>query len=82
MSIIILDAKCQNRIIVYPEANNAFDSLQIKHAFQNDYDAVLLQFEIPKNKVIEMCREAYNKNVKVILDAGPAMDFPLEELKG
>lgn len=54
----------------------------LQTAFEHTYDAVIVQLEIPDEIVMETCRLAKEKNIPVILDAGPAKSFPLEHLEG
>ena len=54
----------------------------VRKAFNESYDAVLVQFEIPDETVLEVCRLAKEKNIPVVVDAGPAKNFPLEKIKG
>jgi ribokinase len=82
LAVIILEENGQNRILVYPGANMDIFIEDIKKAFQKNYDAVMLQLEIPCSVVIEACNIAKRKNIPIVLDAGPAIKFPLEKIKG
>ena len=82
LAIIMLEETGQNRILVYPGANMNIKEKDIQQAFEKSYDAVMLQLEIPREIVIETCRRAKEKNIPVILDAGPAQPFPLKEIRG
>ena len=78
---IFLESNGDNRIVVYPGANNALTADDLEEAFISYPDAVLMQFEIPESTIIKACRMAAERNVKVFIDAGPARkDFPLKEL--
>lgn len=71
----------QNRIIVYPGANNCIDSYDLDRAFCCYPDALFIQLEIPQETVIEAVAIANKRNIPVFMDAGPAkFDFPLEKL--
>jgi len=70
----------QNRILVIPGANMHIDGRDLDRAFGRPYDAVVVQFEIPADIVAETVRLANLKGIPVIVDAGPAMNFPLERL--
>jgi ribokinase len=82
LAVILLEETGQNRILVYPGANMAIEDEDIEQVFQRDYDAALLQLEIPQKIVIKTFSLAKKRNIPVILDAGPAQDFPLEEMQG
>ena len=47
----------------------------IQHAFEQPYDAVMINLEISDQAVLEVCRLAKSRNIPVILDAGPARPF-------
>lgn len=49
---------------------------------QNSYDMVLMQLEMPLETVYRTYELARDKNIPVFLDAGPAMDIPLQRLQG
>jgi ribokinase len=82
LAVVMLEADGMNRIIVFPGANMEIVKEDIQRAFEKDYDAVIVQFEVPQEIVIETCRLAMQKNIPVTVDAGPAQDFPLEQIKG
>jgi len=82
LAAILLEDNGQNRIIVFLGANMQIRREDVQKALEKDYDAVIVQFEIPKEIVIDTCRTARKKNIPVIVDAGPAQDFPLEEIRG
>jgi len=82
MAVILLEAEGQNRILIYPGANMELDEAAVRAAFTVDYDAVILQLEIPTAVVQAAVAEAAKRNIPVVLDAGPAKDFPLESVQG
>lgn len=82
LAVIMLEESGQNRILVYSGANMELEPEEIVRAFEKSYDAVMLTLEIPQKVVIETCRKAKEKNIPVILDAGPAQSFPLEKISG
>lgn len=82
LAVILLEETGDNRILVYPGANMAIDMNDVEGAFARDYDAVLLQLEVPRDVVVKACHLAREKNIPAILDAGPAQAFPLEQLAG
>lgn len=82
LAAIMLEETGQNRIIVIPGANMKITKEDLQTAFEHTYDAVIVQLEIPDEIVLEACRLGKEKNIPVILDAGPAKNFPLEQLEG
>ena len=82
LAAIMLEETGQNRIIVVSGANMKITKKDVQKAFQQSYDAVIVQFEVPEEIVIETCRLSKEKGIPVILDAGPAKSFPLEKLEG
>jgi ribokinase len=83
MASIWVSGNGHNRIAIYPGANKLLSPVDIEDAFaQGDYDACLVQFEIPEETVIECARQAIRRNIKLIVDTGPARAFPLEKLGG
>jgi ribokinase len=82
LAAIMLEETGQNRIIVIPGANMKITKEDLQTAFEHTYDAVIVQLEIPDEIVMEACRLGKEKNIPVILDAGPAKNFPLEQLEG
>jgi len=83
MAIITVDAEGQNSIVVVPGANAFVVEEDVVSALDNaSYDALMLQLEIPVQTVIATCELACTRGIPVVLDAGPARAFPLEELVG
>jgi ribokinase len=83
LAVIILESTGQNRILVYPGANMKLAPDDVLHALRRgSFDAVLLQLEIPAQTVLATCRASKRLGIPVVLDAGPAQAFPLEELEG
>jgi ribokinase len=82
LAVIMVETNGQNRILAFPGANMEISVKDIQKSFQKDYDAVIIQFEISEEIVIETCSLAIQKKIPVIVDAGPANDFPLERIKG
>jgi len=48
----------------------------------HSFDMVIMQLEMPLETVYRTYETAKNRNIPVILDAGPAKSIPLERLKG
>lgn len=82
LAVIMLEGDGQNRIAVYPGANGRFNDEYIDDIFADDYDIALIQFEIPVEIVVKCCAAARQRDIKMVVDAGPSMDFPLEKLEG
>jgi len=80
--VITIDDQGGNSIVVIPGANNEVTEEDVRAALCADsYDALMLQFEIPTETVIATCRLAEARGIPVVLDAGPAQPFPLEQLQ-
>lgn len=81
LAAIIVDEKGDNRIVVYPGANERLCPADVEDAMTSLPDGVLLQLEIPEASVIAATRFAAAKKIPVFIDAGPAYaGYPLEEL--
>lgn len=70
-----------NRIIVFPGANMCIRQEDVPAMFQEKVDAVMMQLEIPQEVILAAGREAKKRGIPVVLDAGPAQDFPVESLE-
>jgi ribokinase len=81
LAVIMLDSEGNNRISVFPAANMRVEKNDFKVYLDNP-SALLIQFEIPVETVIEACKICIKKNIITVVDAGPAQDFPLEKIKG
>lgn len=81
LGAIMVEPNGQNRIILFPGANVRLTKDDIDASFISRPDALLMQLEIPVDAVMHAAWTAHEKNIPIILDAGPAnADFPLEEL--
>lgn len=81
LAMVTIDDEGQNSIIVMPGANDRVSEQDVAAALVHDsYDVLLLQLEIPVEAVIATCRLALENQIFVVLDAGPAQQFPLERL--
>ncbi len=66
-----------------PGANNAISPDDVKKALdENPFDMIVLQMEMPFETVEYCCAEGHRRGIPVFLDAGPAMEVPLEKLRG
>ena len=80
-AVVMKEASGENRIVVYPGANNNLNTDNILEAFSCEPDAVYLGFEIPFPLVISAARIAKERGIPVFIDAAPASkDYPLENL--
>lgn len=77
---ITLEDSGQNRLIIFPGANMLTPPDQLEEAFQDPFDAVLLQFEIPFETNARAIELANSKGIITVLDAGPAQKYDLEKL--
>ena len=81
LGAIMVEPSGQNRIILFPGANVRLTNEDIDASFISRPDALLMQLEIPQDAVMHAAWTAQEKNIPIILDAGPAnRDFPLEDL--
>lgn len=63
--------------------NDIITKDQVKSALSDGhYDMILINLEMPLETVFFTCETAAKKNIPVFLDAGPAMQIPLDRLKG
>ena len=83
LAVITVDEQGQNSIVVIPGANNEVVAEDVDAALRaGSYDALMLQLEIPAATVLASCRLAAARGGPVVLDAGPAQTFALEQLQG
>jgi len=81
LASILVEDDGNNRIIVYPGANQSLTRADIEDAFTCLPDAVFLQFEIPDAAVIAATEYAKGYGIPVFVDAGPArVGYPLSGL--
>ena len=80
--VIMLEEGGNNRIIAHLASNLHLNNADIDRAFEQDYDGMIIQFEIAKEMVIYACDRAREKGIPFIVDTGPALDFPLEKIHG
>lgn len=80
-AVVIKEDSGENRIIVYPGANNYISNDNIVDAFDCEPDAVYLGFEIPFSQVLTAAKVAAARGIPIFIDAAPASkDYPLENL--
>ncbi len=81
LGAIMVEPNGQNRIILFPGANVRLTKEDIDASFICRPDALLMQLEITQDAVMHAAWTAHDKNIPIILDAGPAnRDFPLADL--
>lgn len=81
LAAITVEADGTNRITVYKGANEALGDDDLEEAFMCYPDAVMLQFETNDYIVKKTIEIANEKDIPVIVDAGPARaDYPLFDL--
>jgi len=80
--VIMLEEGGNNRLIVHLASNLDLNKADIDRAFEQDYDGMIIQFEIAEEMVIYACGKARDKGIPFIVDTGPALNFPLEKIHG
>ncbi len=69
--------------IYSPGANNAMQIADLEAALaRHAFDMIVMQLEMPRALVCHICALGRRTGMPVFLDAGPAMRFPLEDLRG
>lgn len=80
MAAIFVEENGNNRIVVYPGANQTMIPSDAQEAIASKPDAVCLQFETPFEVTLECAKMAAARGIPVILDAAPASRaIPLSE---
>jgi ribokinase len=79
---IFVESDGQNRIVVFPGANMAIREAEVAEALGGEYEAVMINLEIPQEIVLEVCRLARDRNLPIILDAGPVRELDFSLLHG
>lgn len=83
MAVIMLEEDGMNRIAIYTGANNETSLEQVEKAFETgEYDALMMQLEIPLESNIRAFELAKARGMITCLDAGPAQDYPIEKFEG
>jgi len=72
VAAIMVEREGQNRIIVFPGANDRIAGEDIVRAFDTQPDALFMQLEIPFDSVLTAAEAAAERGVPIFLDAGPA----------
>jgi len=72
-----------NRLIVHLASNLDLTREDVDRAFASGaYDGMVIQFELAEDIVVHACEKARAAGVPVIVDTGPAINFPLERIAG
>jgi ribokinase len=79
---ISVESDGQNRIVVFPGANMAIQATDVAGVFAGNFAAVMINLEIPQNIVLEVCRLARERELPIILDAGPIRDMDFSLIHG
>ncbi len=81
LAVVMKESDGNNRIIVYPGANNNLTLDNINEAFVYDPDALYIGFEIPFQIALAAAKIAASRNIPIFVDAAPAnAEYPLENL--
>jgi len=72
-----------NRLIVHLASNLDLTREDVDAAFASGkYDGMVIQFELAEDIVIYACEKARKADIPYIVDTGPAINFPLEKIRG
>ena len=81
LAAITVEGNGDNRITVFPGANDCLSADDAEEALLCYPDAVLIHFEIPNEAILSAAKYAAKQGVPIVIDAGPAKpDFPFEQL--
>lgn len=69
--------------IYVPGANQAMCIADLEAALEKrSFDMIVMQLEMPRDLIYHICALGKQTGIPVFLDAGPAMQIPLEKLEG
>jgi ribokinase len=81
LAVILREPDGQNRIILYPGANNHLTGDNILDGFRFEPDALFTGFEIGFEAALAAARIAASRGIPIFIDAAPAnKSYPLESL--
>ena len=81
LAMVMKESDGNNRIVVYPGANNYLSVENVTEAFDCNPDAVYIGFEIPYATALAAARIADSRNIPIFIDAAPASkEHALESL--
>ncbi len=80
VAVIAVDAAGENNIVVVPGANSTLDESDLRQldAALTDARVLLLQLEVPLQRVVEAAHVARRHGAVVVLDPAPAQPLPAE----
>jgi len=81
LAVIMVEEEGQNRILAFAGANRNIQEKDLRSAFHTDYEAVLLNLEIPPPIARLTCSLGRDKGIPVFLDAGPAEEGALQGIR-
>lgn len=81
---IVVNSQGENTIVVSPGANNYFSCNDIisNEAVISEVDAILVQFEIPKETIEQLMQLAKKYNKTIIVNPAPVLDVDKDALRG
>lgn len=83
MAVIMLEEDGMNRIAIYTGANMDTTPESVEKAFDGkEYDALMMQLEIPLECNVKAFELAKAKGMITCLDCGPAQEYPIEKFQG
>ncbi len=81
LAVVMKESSGENRIVVYPGANNNLSIDNINEAFVYDPDALYIGFEIPFPIALAAAKIASSRGIPIFVDAAPASkEHQLESL--
>ena len=82
LGVVMIDDTGYNRIVTFTESNTTITTDELDAAFMKSHDFMILQFEINYDAIFHACEKAKSIGLPYVVDAGPAIDFPLEKIVG
>lgn len=82
LKVTILEEGHEEKTIRHPGANENLSMADVERAFDGDYEAVMLQLEIPDDVIIGTFELAKERGIPVILDMSPIRPLPLGKIAG
>ena len=81
-AVVMRESKTgENRIVVYPGANNSLTTENVMEAFRCNPEALYIGFEIPFQIALSAAKIAAAKGIPIFVDAAPASsEYPLASL--
>ena len=83
LAVVMVEPDGKNRIMIVPGSNMLLLPEDVVPVIETGlYDVLIVQLEIPQKTVIAACQAAMKRKMTVVVDAGPAQSFPLNEIAG